>query len=339
MVKAKTSILLVVVLATFSMPANAALIDRGMGMVYDTELGITWLQDANYAATSGYWDSLSRPLTSTIDPGQMNWNQATEWADQLEYGGYDDWRLPMTVDGEYVFAYDGTTTAGYNITTSELGYLYYNTLGNVGYYDVNGNPQLGYGFNNTGPFINVQFPEYWSGTEYSDNTNFAWSFLSIYGGQGIDGKEMGLEKYAWAVRNGDYGPSVSTTQNYLTDFLTLGDTFSFDYWWEMGTEPTNFNFDILFFNGTEWETFGWELNFGGSSDGWETASFYVPEWARGTEAQMIFSLLDWGQQTDPTVYLRNISSNSAPVPEPATLILLGTGLLGLAGASNIRFKR
>ena len=34
--------------------AQAALVDRGGGMLYDTVLNITWLQDANYAKTSNY---------------------------------------------------------------------------------------------------------------------------------------------------------------------------------------------------------------------------------------------------------------------------------------------
>ena len=34
-------------------PACSELIDRGGGLIYDTELNITWLQDANYAFTSG----------------------------------------------------------------------------------------------------------------------------------------------------------------------------------------------------------------------------------------------------------------------------------------------
>jgi hypothetical protein len=34
--------------------SNAALIDRGGGLIYDTDLSITWLQDANFAKTSGY---------------------------------------------------------------------------------------------------------------------------------------------------------------------------------------------------------------------------------------------------------------------------------------------
>ncbi|MBC2736573.1 MAG: PEP-CTERM sorting domain-containing protein [Desulfobacteraceae bacterium] len=132
---------------------------------------------------------------------------------------------------------------------------------------------------------------------------------------------------------------VTTSEDYLTSDLTLGNTFTFDYWWEMETEPTDWNMDILFFNGTEWETFGWALNFDGSSDEWQTASYWVPPWARGENVQMMFSLLDWGQVTDPTVYLRNIGSNSAPVPEPSTIVLMGLGLVGLAGLGRKRMKR
>jgi hypothetical protein len=50
--------LLVVIVAGFvllSMPgvAGAILWDRGGGLVYDDYLDITWLQDPNYAKTSG----------------------------------------------------------------------------------------------------------------------------------------------------------------------------------------------------------------------------------------------------------------------------------------------
>ncbi len=86
----------------------------------------------------------------------MNWYEATAWADQLAYGGYDDWRLPTTVDGLSVPGFDGTTTSGWNITTSEMGYMYYVNLGNLGYYDTDGTyPQPGWGLNNSGPFTNL----------------------------------------------------------------------------------------------------------------------------------------------------------------------------------------
>lgn len=113
--------------------ANAALWDRGGGLIYDDVQDITWLQDANYAKTSGY-DS----------DGAMNMPGAEAWADGLEYYDsvrgvtWDDWRLPTTVNGPWEFGYDGTTTGGYNITTSEMGYMYYVNLGNLGYYATDG---------------------------------------------------------------------------------------------------------------------------------------------------------------------------------------------------------
>ena len=58
---------------------QAALVDRGGGLIYDQDLNITWLADANYAKTSGY------------DPyGFMNWSRAMTWAENLSYGGYTD---------------------------------------------------------------------------------------------------------------------------------------------------------------------------------------------------------------------------------------------------------
>jgi hypothetical protein len=77
-VRVKTIIaaLSLAVIVGISASVNAALVDRGVGMIYDTVLDITWLQDANYAQTSGY-DSDAR----------MRWNDAVSWANQLEYGG------------------------------------------------------------------------------------------------------------------------------------------------------------------------------------------------------------------------------------------------------------
>ncbi len=131
-----------------SASAHAALIDRGGGMIYSTDLNVTWLQDANYARTSGY-DA----------DGLMNWNDATAWASNLSYGGYDDWRLPI---------YTGSASTSY----TEMGYLTRVELGN---------PTSPI---NTGPFFNVQFGlygdiAYWTGTEgsYDGDTTRAWRVL------------------------------------------------------------------------------------------------------------------------------------------------------------------
>ncbi|NOT84488.1 MAG: DUF1566 domain-containing protein [Methylococcaceae bacterium] len=85
--------------------AEANLIDRGNGLIYDQDFNITWLADANYAKTSGF-DA----------DGVMDWQTANTWAANFTYGGYSDWRLPTTPDAD--------SSVGYNQTSSELGHLF-----------------------------------------------------------------------------------------------------------------------------------------------------------------------------------------------------------------------
>ena len=47
----------------------------------------------------------------------------------------EEWRLPSAVDGTFQNGCDGTTTGGYNITSSEIGHLFYEELGNLASYD------------------------------------------------------------------------------------------------------------------------------------------------------------------------------------------------------------
>jgi len=192
--------------------ANAALVSRLGGLAYyDTVLDITWLQDANYAQTSGY----------NAD-GAMTWAAANAWAASLTVAGIGGWRLPDTnpVDGaafDYNLSFDGSTDYGYNIsapgtiyagsTGSEMAYMSYNNLGNLGYCDTAGAcPQIGWGLGNTGPFSNVQF-SYWSATGYTPDTDDAWFFAFNGGYQSNIPKTTGTT-YAWAVHSGDVGAST-----------------------------------------------------------------------------------------------------------------------------------
>lgn len=198
--------------------ANAALWDRGGGLIYDSVLNVTWLQDANYGRTTDYlfphgnWN------------GEMAWEDAKNFVSNLSY--YDsvrnttwtDWRLPKTlpVNGteyNYNSSYTGSTDAGYNIsnlgsaypgsTASEMAYMYYINLGNKGYWDVNGVYQPDRGLKNSGPFQNLQAGFYWSDTEQSQYD--AWYFNFYLGGQNSTFKGSYREIYAWAVRDGDVG--------------------------------------------------------------------------------------------------------------------------------------
>jgi hypothetical protein len=87
-------------------PVQAALIDRGLfdadgvpggptvRLIYDDDLNITWLGDANFGAGSAF-DDVTQFGGTTTD-GAMSWQSAVDWADSLTVGGFTDWRLPTT---------------------------------------------------------------------------------------------------------------------------------------------------------------------------------------------------------------------------------------------------
>src|SRR3989337_2771319 len=83
----KVILLIVLIFAIGINNAEATLIDRGGGLIYDTDLNITWLQDANYADTTGYDDILYGYDTN----GRLSWELSIEWVNNLSYAGYDDW--------------------------------------------------------------------------------------------------------------------------------------------------------------------------------------------------------------------------------------------------------
>ena len=197
--------------------AQATLMNRGNGMIYDSDQDLTWLQDANYVVTSGYAaanavNNGSLATNNIFTNGRMGWDAAMAWATGLSYGGYNDWRLPTITDkgndnDGCNFGYSGTD-CGYNVDTSgsELAYMWYEILGNIAFYDTSGNgPQAGWGLTSTAAdgvdILNLQSFVYWSGTEYAPDSNAAWFFNTLGGNQSPTGK--GAEFYAWAVRSGD----------------------------------------------------------------------------------------------------------------------------------------
>ena len=199
--------------------AHALLVDRGSGMLYDTGLNVTWLQDANHAKTSGYCGVASNCASAA---GRMNWTQANTWANGLEYGGYSDWRLARnspvngTASGwDYNYSPNGTKNSGYNITRtfSELAYMYYVNLGLKGAVNPDGSYRVDFGVNGTGPFgsggqndvglvNNLQSAIYWYGMAYAPYPDdVVWSFSIYSGGQEAAGQSGAY--FAWAVRDGD----------------------------------------------------------------------------------------------------------------------------------------
>lgn len=240
--------------------AGATLIDRGNGLIYDDVLDITWLQDANYAVTSGYTadnavNNGSNAYDNIFSDGRMGWDAAVAWADQLVYQGYDDWRLPTLgpIDGSTfhtTFSNNASTDVGYAKTTtdgsdggwrdgsgspvSEMGHMFYVNLGNLGFCTPNDtdptscNTQSGWGLTNTGLFANLQSSRYWSGLE--STASIAWNSTFAGGNQSRTSKDG--EHFAWAVRSGDVaaqggapGPGearpVPVSAPWLLAFLAL----------------------------------------------------------------------------------------------------------------------
>ncbi len=177
---------------------------------YDTALNITWLRNAN-------------------ENGQMNWNDANTWANNLSFGGYTDWRLPTMVDTGTAgcnFSYGGGTDCGSNVqtATSEMAQLYYVTLANLalcspGDAACAGGLQTGWGLTNTGDFQNMQSSGYWSGLEYVATPSDAWFFFTYDGSQGPAGKFNRM--FALAVRPGDVAAAVPEPQSLALVLLGL----------------------------------------------------------------------------------------------------------------------
>ena len=141
----------IIIVCSIAVSAHALLIDRGGGLIFDTDLNVTWLQDANYAMTSGY-DA----------DGLMNWNEANTWAEGLTFASAYEWRLP-TFDPD-----DPRPTAASsdNELPSLLMALNGGDYNNVGY--------------DPSPFINlskegeVRWQVYWTGL--LSGTSNAWEY-------------------------------------------------------------------------------------------------------------------------------------------------------------------
>jgi hypothetical protein len=186
--------------------ATADLVNNGNGLIYDTDLNITYY---DYSSTAN------------------TWADAVNWAASLTVNGVGDWRLPSSKAGAYAWGYDGTTTGGFNITSSEMGHLFYAELGNSGEYDTSGNEtpvafedsDIGNAIHNRGPFANLQFGDlwvtqdasYWSSTGPS-GLNAIWAFNTTYGYQDAEDKvHPSIESgYVMAVHDGNVVPEPPT---------------------------------------------------------------------------------------------------------------------------------
>ena len=228
----KTRMVALVLAAGLSGAAQAALHDRGGGLIYDDVLNVTWLQDANYAKTSGY-DA----------DGLMAWGEAKTWASNLLFHDsvravvYDDWRLARNSPEGDPFHYgwwSASQPTGSNLLGphSELSHMYYENLGLIGYDTTYGAWRNDFGIfgngsnvgqNNVGLILNLQSGEYLSDAEpqpYTDNR--PWTFNTNNGDHYL--RLWYDPYYAWAVRDGDVAaiPEPETYAMMLVGLMIVG---------------------------------------------------------------------------------------------------------------------
>lgn len=191
--------------AAWAAPAHAALQGRdadkdasnGFEAYYDTVLDITWLADANYAKTSGAY-------ADAFPTGGMWWNFAVSWAQNLEFFGATDWRLPHVISKISSGTLEDVSAGkGSAALESELGYMYYTHL------RLGGNPTPSSGTITLGGvpggyIKNFVADLYWTGDTFGANPTLAWGLWTSYpfaGSQAYVPKI--LSEYAWAVHDGD----------------------------------------------------------------------------------------------------------------------------------------
>ena len=182
------------ILAVLAGTAQASLEVIGTATYQGQDYKLIYMDDGPFGPVT--W------LDYTNDPD--DWQNQVDWATNLGelevslYEGYilnqsAGWRLPEVDESQANLSginngYAGPDGNGYhdyrtgfNMVNGEMGYLFYEELGNRGFRDTSGNSQSGYGLTDPGKFEHLQSYSYWSGTEY--DANHAWEFEFHNGGQ------------------------------------------------------------------------------------------------------------------------------------------------------------
>lgn len=191
-----------------SISANAALIDRGNGLIYDTTMDIIWQSNANLSASNTFG------VSGINSDGTMTWATAQQWVaamNTVNYLGHSNWRLPTTAVPDPNSPTVATSTScgtqtsspiGYNCTGSELGELFYNELGGVWGNSVDPNNANYSLFQNIlSNYNNYNLTDFWSGTAYASDPGYAYVFQFSNGYQTTYNKNAQITP--WAVLSGD----------------------------------------------------------------------------------------------------------------------------------------
>lgn len=175
--------------------------------IYDDTLKIYWTKNANMN-------------------GLMSWSKVNDWISDLNlshFGGFDDWRLPSTPDGTW--GYNGGNAGKYNVTSSELGHLYYNSFGLAAKDKTSLQSYTQQELSVFGdPFVGLQPGLYWFGTISEKvlipGQQSIWKFDFGRGTQFIETAGTN-SAYALAVRPATPVPLPSSAWLFLTGLIAL----------------------------------------------------------------------------------------------------------------------
>ena len=171
--------------AAVAAPASAALVAAADGQtVYDPNLNVTWLADANLAGTQTFG------VSNINENGSMDYATAVRWVaamnaldDGAGYLGHKNWQLPPAPAQGSSCARTGRhgESFGFHCSGGALGSLYYRSLGLR-----EPDTAVRIPTNTVGPFNDFQPYLYWSGSPPADPKQGFVSFSFNTGFQGAN---------------------------------------------------------------------------------------------------------------------------------------------------------
>jgi hypothetical protein len=175
-------------------PANAPTIPAADGQtIYDPNLKVTWLADANLAATQTFGVSNINKSGSMDYATALRWVAAMNKADNgAGYLGHNNWQLPTAPSKDASCARTGRhgESFGFHCSGSALGSLYYGSLGIR-----EPNTAVRMPSNSVGPFKDFQPYLYWSGSAAADPKQ---GFVTFSFNSGFQGANVPLN-YLYAL--------------------------------------------------------------------------------------------------------------------------------------------
>jgi hypothetical protein len=177
--------------------------------------------------------------------------------------------------------------------------------------------------------------------ESFENGLNGWYSSSLAGGVDVVTTTTAFDGNKYFATDGDYFAMLSGTTLLWTDIVwSAGDTISFDWAFLSGDSKGHNDFSIaVLVNANSWD-FNSELlsdtvAIGTHGDtGWRSYSFDTSSVNGG--GFIGFAVIDNGGTLGTYLHpssllIDNMQITEAPLPEPATLLLFATGLLGLVG--------